>query len=44
MADPHSGDAYEDVERSLTLSPVQQLVSRLQPDQRRVIELLRHPR
>src|SRR5262249_50544518 len=39
IADPHAGDAYERVERSLTVSPVQQLLSRLRPVHRRVIEL-----
>jgi RNA polymerase primary sigma factor len=39
IVDPHSGDAYDGVERRLTVSPVQQLLSRLRPAQRRVIEL-----
>jgi RNA polymerase primary sigma factor len=39
IADPHAGDAYEGVERRLTLTPVQHLLSRLRPTQRRVIEL-----
>ena len=39
IADPRAGDAYEGVERRLTVTPVQQLLSRLRPAQRRVIEL-----
>jgi RNA polymerase primary sigma factor len=39
IADPRSGDAYEDVEHRLTVTPVQELVSRLRPVQQRVIEL-----
>lgn len=39
IADPQAGDAYESVEWRLTVTPVQQLLSRLLPDQRRVIEL-----
>jgi RNA polymerase primary sigma factor len=39
IADPHAGDGYERVERRLTLSPLEQLLSRLRPAQRRVIEL-----
>jgi RNA polymerase primary sigma factor len=39
IADPHAGDAYEGVERGLTVTPVQQLLSRLRPVQRHVIEL-----
>src|SRR5262245_12633777 len=39
FADPRAGDAYEHVERRLTVTPVQQLLSRLRPAQRRVIEL-----
>jgi len=39
FADPHAGDGYERVERRLTVTPLEQLLSRLQPAQRRVIEL-----
>ena len=39
VADPHADDAYAGVERRLTVTPVQQLLSRLRPAQRRVIEL-----
>ncbi len=39
IADPHGGDAYEGVERGLTITPIQQLLSRLEPAQQRVIEL-----
>jgi RNA polymerase primary sigma factor len=39
IADPRAGDAYEGVERRLTVTPVQQVLSRLRPAQRRVIEL-----
>jgi RNA polymerase primary sigma factor len=39
IADPHAGDDYERVERELTVTPLQQLLSRLRPAQRRVIEL-----
>src|SRR5262249_56333571 len=39
IADPHAGDAYEGVECSLTVTPLQQLLARLRPAQRRVIEL-----
>jgi RNA polymerase primary sigma factor len=39
IADPHSGEAYEGVERCLTVTPAQQLLSRLRPAERRVIEL-----
>src|SRR5262249_58638324 len=39
IADPHAGDAHEDVERRLTVTPLQQLLARLQPAQRGVIEL-----
>src|SRR5262245_15914455 len=39
IADPHAGEAYEGVERRLTVSPLQQLLSQLGPAQRRVIEL-----
>ena len=39
VADPHAGDAYEHVERRLTVTPLEQLLSLLRPAQRRVIEL-----
>jgi RNA polymerase primary sigma factor len=39
LADPHAGDGYELVERGLTVTPLEQLLSRLRPAQRRVIEL-----
>ena len=39
IADPHGGEAYEGVERSLARSPVSQLLSRLRPAERCVIEL-----
>jgi RNA polymerase primary sigma factor len=39
VADPHAGDAYEHVDRRLTVTPLEQLLSRLRPTQRRVIEL-----
>jgi len=39
VADPHAGDAYENVDRRLTVTPLEQLLSRLRPTQRRVIEL-----
>jgi RNA polymerase primary sigma factor len=39
IADPHAGDAYDGVERRLTVTPLQQLLARLRPAQRRVIEL-----
>jgi RNA polymerase primary sigma factor len=39
IADPHASDAYDGVERGLTGTPVEQLLSRLLPDQSRVIEL-----
>jgi len=39
VPDLHAGDAYEGVERGLTVTAAQQLLSRLLPDQRRVIEL-----
>ena len=39
VADPHAVDAYEHVERRLTVSPLEQLLSLLRPAQRRVIEL-----
>jgi RNA polymerase primary sigma factor len=39
IADPYAGDAYEGVERGLTVTPLQQLLARLRPVQRRVIEL-----
>ena len=39
IADPHASEAYEGVERRLTLTPLQQLLARLRPAQRRVIEL-----
>ena len=39
IVDPHAGDAYEGVERRLTVTPLQQLLAELRPAQRRVIEL-----
>jgi RNA polymerase primary sigma factor len=39
VADPHAGDGYEHVERRLTVTPLEQLLSLLRPAQRRVIEL-----
>jgi RNA polymerase primary sigma factor len=39
IADPLAGDAYEGVERRLTVTPLQQLLARLRPAQRRVVEL-----
>jgi RNA polymerase primary sigma factor len=39
VADPHAGDAYEHVERRLTVTRLEQLLSLLRPAQRRVIEL-----
>lgn len=39
MADPHSGGDYERVDRRLTVTRLEQLLGRLQPAQRRVIEL-----
>jgi RNA polymerase primary sigma factor len=39
VADPHAGDAYEHVDRRLTVTPLEQLLSLLRPAQRRVIEL-----
>jgi len=39
VADPHAGNAYEQVDRRLTVTPLGQLLSLLQPTQRRVIEL-----
>jgi RNA polymerase primary sigma factor len=39
LADPQAGAEYERVERRLTVTPLEQLLSSLQPEQRRVIEL-----
>src|SRR5262245_37344338 len=39
IADPHAGDAYEGVERRLTVTPLQQLLAQLPPGERSVIEL-----
>lgn len=39
IADPHAGDAYERVELAASVTPLQRLLSRLRPDERRVIEL-----
>ena len=39
VADPRADDAYEGAERRLTVTPVEQLLARLRPAQRRVIEL-----
>jgi RNA polymerase primary sigma factor len=39
IADPDAGDGYEHVERRLTVSPLEQVLVRLRPAQRRVIEL-----
>lgn len=39
IADPHTDSGYERVERALTVTPLEQLLSRLLPSQRRVIEL-----
>jgi RNA polymerase primary sigma factor len=39
IADPHAGEAYEGVEQDLTNTPLEKLLSRLRPTQRRVIEL-----
>jgi RNA polymerase primary sigma factor len=39
IADPHAGDAYEGVDRRLTVTPLQRLVARLPSAQRCVIEL-----
>jgi RNA polymerase primary sigma factor len=39
IADPRAGDAYEGVERRLTVTPLEQLLARLRPAQRHVIEL-----
>jgi RNA polymerase primary sigma factor len=39
IADPHAGAEYERVERRLTVTRLEQLLSRLEPEQRRVIEL-----
>jgi RNA polymerase primary sigma factor len=39
IADPLAGDAYERVERRLTETPLEQLLARLRPAQRRVVEL-----
>jgi RNA polymerase primary sigma factor len=39
IADPYAGDAYEGVDRRLTVTPLQQLVARLPSAQRSVIEL-----
>jgi RNA polymerase primary sigma factor len=39
VADPYAGDAYEHVDRRLTVTRLEQLLSLLQPAQRRVIEL-----
>jgi RNA polymerase primary sigma factor len=39
IADPHADDAYEGVEHRLTVTPLQQLLERLRPAQRSVIEL-----
>ena len=39
IADPHSGDGYDQVEQALVSSPLEPLLSRLRSGQRRVIEL-----
>jgi RNA polymerase primary sigma factor len=39
IADPHSGDVYDGVDSRLSVTPVQRLLGRLRPAQRRVIEL-----
>src|SRR5262249_15976194 len=39
IADPDAGDAYDGVECGLSVTPLQQLLARLRPAQRRVIEL-----
>jgi RNA polymerase primary sigma factor len=39
VPDPRADDAYEGVERGLTVTPMQELLARLQPLQRHVIEL-----
>ena len=39
LADPQAGDDYQQVGVELTISPLQELLSRLLPEQRRVIEL-----
>jgi RNA polymerase primary sigma factor len=39
VADPHAGDAYEDVDQRLNITRLEQLLSLLRPEQRRVIEL-----
>jgi RNA polymerase primary sigma factor len=39
LADPNAGDAYEHVDRQLTVTPLERLLSLLRPAQRRVIEL-----
>jgi RNA polymerase primary sigma factor len=39
IADPHAGDAYEGVDRRLTVTPLQQLIAKLPSAQRCVIEL-----
>jgi RNA polymerase primary sigma factor len=39
IPDPHADDAYEHVDRRLTVTRLEQLLSLLQPAQRRVIEL-----
>ena len=39
IADPHAGDGYERVERGLTVTPLEQLLTRLRPAQRSVLEL-----
>jgi RNA polymerase primary sigma factor len=39
VVDLHAEDGYEEVERGLTVTPLEQLVSQLRPEQRRVIEL-----
>ncbi len=38
-ADPHAGAEYDLVERRLSVAPLEELLSRLQPEQRRAIEL-----
>src|SRR5262249_13488121 len=39
IADPHAGDAYEGVERRLTVTPLQELLAQLPAAHRDVIEL-----
>src|SRR5262245_8864792 len=39
IADPNADDAYERVERGLTVTPVQQLLLHVRPAERRVVEL-----